>query len=526
MAGVAHADDRRTAEEGPRHPLDGGGHRGAEHLRDAVPPVARHCLLLLPKGFVLVLSLHIAAGDGQERAADVVLKAQVHHLVRLIDHHIVALIQDRMPLVQRIAETPGRREAALHALPERVGLLLGVAPADHADHAAGAVLAKLLGLLLDLDHQLAARRENYGVGAVLGRGVVQRRQLLHVGQDRQHVRRRLAATCLGHGDQVAHLAGDGDDLHLDGRRLGVAHLVDGLQQLPVERALSPDPHGVGDAAAADEDLEVLAEDPPVARRHLVHRLVGPVDLVLVLLLDVSLLEGQVLLGGLDERGHVLARVLRALGNELFVEAVVLALLAHVNACAVAAAEEELGLEALGVERVIVAAHGVVVGIPLKVEDVPELLGGLLHLLLGFLHAQVVPLDQLEFLLRLPLTPLRLRELQQVHLRQGARLHEVVLLLALLEPLLLALFALPLALLFTSLALPLTLLALALALALPLNLLLQKEVLPPLRSLLSFALGLVLLTAGLLLRVLVAVRARDELELGHPLLLLPLRQHLL
>mmetsp|Transcript_41256 Transcript_41256/g.128023 ORF Transcript_41256/g.128023 Transcript_41256/m.128023 type:complete len:763 (-) Transcript_41256:2-2290(-) len=526
VAGVADAHDGGAPQEGPRHALDGRGHGGTEHLRDAVLPVPGLGLELLLQRLVLVLGLHVGAGDGQERSPHVVLEAQVDHLVGLVDHDVVALVQDRVPLVQRVAEAAGCREAALHALPQLVGLLLGVAPADHADHAAVAVLGELPRLLLDLDHELAARRQDDGVGAVLGRGVVERRELLDVREDGQHVRRGLAATGLGHGDQVAHLARYGDDLHLDRRRLGVAHLVHGLQELPGQRALGPDAHGHRHAAAADVDLEVLAEDAPVARRHLVHGLVGPVDLVVVLALDVALLEGERLLRRLDEGRHVLSSVLRALGDELLVEAVVLALLAHVDARAVAATEEELRLQALGVERVVVAAHGVVVGVPLEVEDVSELLGGLLHLLLGFLHAEVVPLDELQLLLRLPLAPLRLRQLQQVHLRQGARLHEVVLLLALLQPLLFALLAFSLAFLLAPLALALALLALALALALPFDLLLQQEVLPPLRGLLRLLLELVFLAAGLLLRVPLAVALGDELDLRRPLLLLPLGQHLL
>mmetsp|Transcript_68773 Transcript_68773/g.190376 ORF Transcript_68773/g.190376 Transcript_68773/m.190376 type:complete len:301 (+) Transcript_68773:1567-2469(+) len=250
------------------------------------------------------------------------------------------------------------------------------------------------------------------------------------------------------------------------------------------------------------------------------------DLVVILALNVALLEGQGLLCRLDESGHVLSSVLRALGDELFIKAVVFALLSDINACAVAPAKEQLRLQAFGVEGVVVAAHGVVISVPLEVEDVPELLGRLLHLLLGFLHAQVVPLDQLELLLRLPLTSLRLRQFQEVHLREGAGLHEVVLLFALLQPLLLALLAFALALLLPALALALALLALALALTFPLDLLLQQEVLPPLRCFFGLLLGLILLAAGLLLSVLLTVCAGDEHELWRPLLLLSLRKHLL
>merc|ERR1719204_1098922 len=251
------------------------------------------------------------------------------------------------------------------------------------------------------------------------------------------------------------LARDRDGLHLHRCGLGVTDLVDGLRQLPWQGPLSPDPHRVRDAATADEYLEILPEDAPVAHGHLGHGLVGPMDLVFVLGLDVALLEADWLLRRLDECGDVLARVLCALCNQLFVEAVVLTLLADVDPSPVTPPEEQLRLDALRVQRVVVTAHRVVVRVPLEVEDVPEFLGRLLHLLLGVLHSEVMPLDQLELFLGLTLAPLVFGQLEEAHLREGTHLDEVGLLFALLQSLLLALLAL---------ALPLFLAAFPLALS--------------------------------------------------------------
>mmetsp|Transcript_93388 Transcript_93388/g.264373 ORF Transcript_93388/g.264373 Transcript_93388/m.264373 type:complete len:538 (+) Transcript_93388:218-1831(+) len=338
VARVAYAHYGRASQECPRKSLDRRGHRRAKHLRDAESPVPGLGLQLLLVGLVLVCSLHIRAGDGQEDTSNIVLEPQVYHLVGLVDHDVVALVQHRVPLVQRVAEPPRRRKTALYALSQLEGLLLGVPPADDADHAAGAVLGELDRLLLDLQDQLAARREDDGVWPILRGCVVQRRKLLHVRKDRQHVGRCLPAPRLGDGDEVAVVAGDGDHLHLDRRGLGVPDLVYGLEELPSQRPFGPDAHRDGDATTPDVDLEILAEYAPVAHCHVAHRLVCPVGLMLVRALDVALLERQGLLRRLDEGRDVLAGVLGTLGDELFVKAVVFPLLTDIDACAVTASE--------------------------------------------------------------------------------------------------------------------------------------------------------------------------------------------
>mmetsp|Transcript_4899 Transcript_4899/g.11496 ORF Transcript_4899/g.11496 Transcript_4899/m.11496 type:complete len:411 (-) Transcript_4899:490-1722(-) len=410
MARVPHTYDRRATQECPCHALNGWRHRCTEHLCDAVPSVPSLGLQLLLESLILVVCLHVGAWNGQQRATYVVLEAQVHHLIRLVNHNIVALVKYCVPLVQSITQPPGSGKAAFHALPQQVRLLLCVAPANDTHHAAVAVLSELARFLLNLDDKLAAWRQDDSIGTILSSGVIQWREFLDVGENRQHVCCSLPATSLRDRNEVAHLASNGNDLHLDWGGLGVADLVNGLQELPRQRAFSPDPHGHWHTAATDEYLEVLTEDAPITRGHLVHGLVCPMNLVVILALNVTLLERKGFFCRLDESGHVLASVLRALGNELFIEAVVFALLAHINACTIATAEEKLRLQALGVERIVVPAHGVIISVPLEIEDVPELLRRLLHFLLGFLHTKVVPFDQFEFLLSLPFTSLRFREL--------------------------------------------------------------------------------------------------------------------
>mmetsp|Transcript_35510 Transcript_35510/g.77730 ORF Transcript_35510/g.77730 Transcript_35510/m.77730 type:complete len:345 (+) Transcript_35510:707-1741(+) len=344
MAGITLTNDRRAAEERARHPFDGRGHRGAEHLSDAVAPVPSLSFQLLLVDVILVCSLHVGTWDRQESSAHVVFEAEVHHLVRLVDHNVVALIEDGVPLVESITESTWGGETDLHALSQLEGLLLRVAAADHAHQPdLRHELAEFPGLLLDLEDELAAGRQDNAVRTILSRSVVQGRKLLDVSQQWKHVRARLTAAGLGNRDEVPVLAGNWDHLHLDGRRPRIAHLMHGLEELPRQGALCPDSHGVGDAATPDEELEILPEDTPVAGRHLIHRLVRPVDLVVIGVLQISVFEGQRVLGRLDEGRDVLPRILRTLGNELLVEAVVLALLADVDASSVAATEEKLWL---------------------------------------------------------------------------------------------------------------------------------------------------------------------------------------
>mmetsp|Transcript_98244 Transcript_98244/g.204903 ORF Transcript_98244/g.204903 Transcript_98244/m.204903 type:complete len:306 (+) Transcript_98244:1692-2609(+) len=251
------------------------------------------------------------------------------------------------------------------------------------------------------------------------------------------------------------------------------------------------------------------------------------NLVVILGFQVSLLEGDGLLCRLNESGDVFSSGFSALGDQFFVEAVVFSLLTNINACTVPSSKEELRLYPLGVERIVVSSHCIVVSIPLEIENVPELFGGLLHLLLGLLHSQVVSLDQLKLLLGLSLSSLGFRELEQVQLSQSTCLHQTVLLLPHLELLFFSLFAFTQTLFLSPLSLLLALLSFTLPLAFALDFLLKQEILSPLGGFLGLLLLFVLLALSLLLRVLFAVRSRDEAHLGS---LLPsrsfVRHHLL
>mmetsp|Transcript_99314 Transcript_99314/g.286595 ORF Transcript_99314/g.286595 Transcript_99314/m.286595 type:complete len:400 (+) Transcript_99314:598-1797(+) len=339
VARIADADDGRTSQEVPRHALNCWRHRGAKHLCDPVPAVAIFRLQLLLEGLVLLLGLHVRAGNGQQHSPHIVLESQVDHLVGLVDDHVVALVEDRVPLVQGIAQASRGGEADFRALPQGERLLLCVAAADNADHADIAKVCELPRLLLDLQHQLSARGQNDAVWPVHGCGVVEWRQLLHIREQWQHVGGRLPTSGLGYGDEIPVLASDRNGLHLDGCRPRVAHLVDGLQQLPRQRALGPNAHRVRHSAATNENLEVLAEDSPISSRHLVDGLLCPMDLVVVLGLDVALLEPNGFLRRLDESGDVLAGVLGPLRDQLLIEAVILALLTHIDARPVAAPKQ-------------------------------------------------------------------------------------------------------------------------------------------------------------------------------------------
>ena len=82
---------------------------------------------------------------------------------------------------------------------------------------------------------------------------------------------------------VTCLEADGDGLPLDGGGLGVADLVDQVDNLVGEIGLGPLANRVGNVAALDGNVEVLPEDAPVSLGHGGQLLVRPMPVVPTLL---------------------------------------------------------------------------------------------------------------------------------------------------------------------------------------------------------------------------------------------------
>mmetsp|Transcript_2156 Transcript_2156/g.2819 ORF Transcript_2156/g.2819 Transcript_2156/m.2819 type:complete len:358 (+) Transcript_2156:343-1416(+) len=179
---ITNANDGRTSQEGPCHSLDGRWHRGAEHLGDSEASMTLLCFQLLGDGLLFLLRLHVGAGNGEQHASHIVFEAQVNHLVGLINHNVVALIEDSVTLVQSIGQSTRSGQADFGTLAKCEGLLLRVAATDNTDHSHSvAVGCELLRFLFDLQHQLTAWSQYDRVGSILGRSIGEWWQLLDVG---------------------------------------------------------------------------------------------------------------------------------------------------------------------------------------------------------------------------------------------------------------------------------------------------------------------------------------------------------
>lgn len=96
-------------------------------------------------------------------------------------------------------------------------------------------VAELRGLLVDLQHKLASRRQDNGEGRTrVPGGHHLCLSCERTVEDRQEVAERLAAARLGDGDNIAPVVGNRPALRLDGGRVAERGVPQLLQQLGVE----------------------------------------------------------------------------------------------------------------------------------------------------------------------------------------------------------------------------------------------------------------------------------------------------
>ena len=369
LADVANGDNGRATQILSRYALDGGGHGGCVHHGLAIHAT------LHGVGILGGVAVGLFVGDGQrvENLVDGLLEAHVDHTVCLVHDDIGALAEDQHASLNAVDQTTWGSDDDLGAVAHLEGLFFDGVSTDDDGGVEAKGGGKLACLDLNLLRQLARRGQDNGVWAV---GAVRRaegRQLRDVDQQRQDEGGGFARARDGDADEIAALEGDGDGGTLDGRRVGVAHMLDEAQDLVRQARLLPVAHGVGDGAALGGNVEVLLEDAPVALAHVLQPLLAPVlvELRAAALFFAPPLHVQDALGALPP-GHGVA--LHHGRDELL-----RALLRHVlGEAAQPAAPEEARLCLLLVDGVVVVA-GVFLFVPLKVE---LLLRRALPLLLG------------------------------------------------------------------------------------------------------------------------------------------------
>jgi hypothetical protein len=171
-------------------------------------------------------------GHGHQRhdALDVRDEAHVEHAVGFVEHEDLDLAQVDALLLDVVEEPAGRRDEDLDAGAHDRELLLDVDAAEHAGRPDARVLAVGLDRLLDLDRQLARRREDQRADRVAGRREACVRVALQALEDREDEGRGLAGARLGGTEHVVAGDDDRDGLLLDGRGFGVALVHDGAEE--------------------------------------------------------------------------------------------------------------------------------------------------------------------------------------------------------------------------------------------------------------------------------------------------------
>ena len=187
-------------------------------------------------------------GQGSEDPLEVVGEAHVEHLVRLVEHHGLDLVQADRRSLQVVHRAAGRRHDDVHAPGQPVQLRRDRLPAVHGHHARAELAAVAVHRLGDLHRQLAGRREHERPGPAAPLPVprraprVDRRalgpQVVELDgepvQHRERERGGLARAGGRLGQQVLAREQRRDRLELDRRRLLVAQAPQRPEQPGVE----------------------------------------------------------------------------------------------------------------------------------------------------------------------------------------------------------------------------------------------------------------------------------------------------
>ena len=158
-----------------------------------------------------------------EDPLDIVDEAHAQHLVGLVQHQGLQVLQHQASAAHVIHDAAGRADHDLHAAPQRACLAtVFLATVDRQHLEAGQMAGVALHRFGDLDRQLAGRRQDHQL-QVAAAGIQARQQ-------RQRKGRRLAGAGLRLADQAATVAQQRNRLGLDWGRRFVADLVQCAQQ--------------------------------------------------------------------------------------------------------------------------------------------------------------------------------------------------------------------------------------------------------------------------------------------------------
>ncbi|MNH07896.1 hypothetical protein D3C79_672980 [compost metagenome] len=162
-----------------------------------------------------------------QQRLDLIHKAHVEHAVRLVEHQMTELREAESPLAQVIEQPARGGDQDIYLVSQRFHLGGDTHPT--VDQGAGETRTLTIAFhaALYLHRQLAGRHQHQGSDRA-GRFIL---RVLHQPlKQRQHEGSRLAGTCLGTRQQIAARQYARDGAGLNGGRLGIAELAQGLLQ--------------------------------------------------------------------------------------------------------------------------------------------------------------------------------------------------------------------------------------------------------------------------------------------------------
>mmetsp|Transcript_11581 Transcript_11581/g.31138 ORF Transcript_11581/g.31138 Transcript_11581/m.31138 type:complete len:324 (-) Transcript_11581:14-985(-) len=202
--------------------------------------------------------------SGLQKHADLRLEAHVKHAIGLVKDQIADPTEIQLPSFQEVIHAARCADDAMNTTAELVTLRT-LGRTSIAAHRPDVGFAELVGLILDLDRQLAGGRHDQH-DRTIALGEVGLR--IDVDNCRQQEGQGLSGACLCNTHHVTAGERNRPTLNLNGRGLFETSSLHFLQDVLWERGFFEGPHRLGDAGALDDgDALGLPKAFGILQRH-------------------------------------------------------------------------------------------------------------------------------------------------------------------------------------------------------------------------------------------------------------------
>ena len=162
-------------------------------------------------------------------------KTHVEHSIGLVEHEKLDARKVGYSLIHQIDQPPRRGHDQIDTGTQRLDLRTFAHAAENRGHAQRNVFRVSAHVLLDLHHQLASRRDHQRARSRIARPVTTRcgelGRFYELHQNRQNESSRFSGAGLRDADDIVSRENERDRRDLDRSWLGVAGVIDGLQDL-------------------------------------------------------------------------------------------------------------------------------------------------------------------------------------------------------------------------------------------------------------------------------------------------------